>query len=357
MKPSLLDYLGCPVCESRLVVLAVSSPPGAEASPKAGGKKGQEDDKRTDIEEGLLACRTCGRWFPVRGSLPEILPDTLRSPENDLLFLKSISSRLEPGVYRSLVETSETVLSRSAEADDGGASYKKAEMTIKTKIEDEAFFGPGYFSPFNPGNPDFTGQLIRRFGNVVPLLELKPGEKVADIGVGYAWTSEWMARMGATVVGVDICRTYLEIGLQRMREAAPHLVVADVENLPLKAGCFDAVLCYDAFHHVHDRKKAMLHFWRILKPGGRVALAEPGPEHEEAEAAREVMEKYGILEKGMSLEDLKGYCHGAGFSDPEEHFILDVRSGEKKKFLTRKFLRSHAYADCRFYRMRKPSPR
>ena len=335
MKISLLEYIHCPVCENTFDLLATAQ--------KSAG----------EIEEGLLTCRQCNRWFPVRDSLPEILPDSLRSKENDLLFLNSIASRLEPNVIQSLVEMTKTISGRSFETDDTGTGYKKAEMTIKTKVSDPSFFGPGSLSPFNPVNAEFTWQLIRRFGNVLPLLELKPCDVVLDIGAGYAWTSEWLMKMGFTVIGVDICRTYLDIGLKRMKGQAPHMIVADVENLPLKAGCLNAILCFDAFHHVYDRKKAMKHFWRVLKNGGNVILAEPGSEHESAEPAQEVMEKYGILEKGMSLDDLKSYCLGSGFSTPEEHFIIDIKSEEKKKILTKKFIQSHIYADCHFFRIKK----
>lgn len=346
MKTSFLAYISCPICENPLDLLA---------SDLESCGTGDPPDTSKETKEGLLTCRECGRWFPIRGFLPEILPDSLRTKEDDLLFLDTIAPFLKVDFFRKLVETTNRTLGQYPRANDTGTDHKKAEITIQARVGDTSFFGPGYFSPFNPGNPEYTGQLIRRFGNVVPLLELKPGEVVADMGAGYSWTSEWLMRMGFTVIGVDICRTYLEIGLQRMKEQAPHLVAADVENLPLKANCFDAILCFDAFHHVYDRTKAMLHFWRILKPGGRVALAEPGPEHGCAEGAQEVMKKYGILEKGMSLEDLKGYCRGKGFSEPEEHFILDVSPMERKKFLTKKFLKSHVYADCRFYRIRKPS--
>ena len=346
MKTSLLAYISCSVCENPLDFLATDLESYGTGDPPDTGK---------ETKEGLLTCRECGRWFPVRGFLPEIFPDSLRNRKDDILFLDTIASFLRADVFRKLVEITNRTLGRCPSANDTGTGYKKAEMTIQARVSDASFFGPGYFSPFNPGNPEYTSQLIRRFGNVIPLLELKPGDVVADIGAGYSWTSEWMMKMGLTVVGVDICRTYLEIGLLRMKDQAPHLVAADVENLPLKAGCFDAVLCFDSFHHMHDREKAIRHFWRILKPGGRVALAEPGPEHGSAEAAQEVMKKYGILEKGMSLEDLKDCCRGSGFSGPEEHFILDVSSRERKTFLTQKFICSHVYADCRFYRMRKPS--
>ncbi|MBD3414365.1 MAG: methyltransferase domain-containing protein [Candidatus Aminicenantes bacterium] len=337
MKKTLLQYIQCLSCGSSFEVLA-SEPVSGE-----------------EIKKGILFCQECGQWYPIQNSVPEIYPDCLRIKKNELRFLSSLKSYLKPGKFMSLKQKIQSNLLDSPQSQDPGAKHKQAEMTIETKVEDESFFGPGYLSPFNPGYSELSWQLIRRLGNAIPLLELKPGSVIADIGAGYAWTAEWLMKMGFTVIGVDICRIYFDIGLQRMKTQTPHLILADVENSPLKAKCIDAVLCFDAFHHIYDRKKAMSHFWRILKKGGNVTLAEPGPEHELLEPSKEVMKKFGILEKGMSLDDLKEYCKGLDFLDPEEHFILDVPSNEKKKFLTKKFIKSHIYADCHFYRIKKPS--
>ena len=57
-----------------------------------------------------------------------------------------------------------------------------------------------------------------------------------DSGCGYAWTTEWLFRSGYDAIGVDICRTYLEIGVSRIGAFRPHLVVGDVENLPFADG-------------------------------------------------------------------------------------------------------------------------
>jgi hypothetical protein len=139
-------------------------------------------------------------------------------------------------------------------ATDIGVRYKRAEIGIVSKLDNPSqFFGPGYLSSFNPGNTDFTLHLISLFGNVVKLLGVNgssPREVILDSGCGYSWTTEWLAKNGFEVIGVDICRAYLEVGIARMGESHPHLVVADVENLPIADGCADAVLAYESFHYI-----------------------------------------------------------------------------------------------------------
>jgi len=47
----------------------------------------------TEIETGLLLCPKCERWFPIRDSIPQMLPDEYRNEEEEINFLK-LSSKL-----------------------------------------------------------------------------------------------------------------------------------------------------------------------------------------------------------------------------------------------------------------------
>jgi ubiquinone/menaquinone biosynthesis C-methylase UbiE len=161
--------------------------------------------------------------------------------------------------------------------------------------------------------------------------------------------------MGFEPIGVDICRTYIDIGIERMGNIRPHLIVADVENLPIKDTCINSVLCYDSFHHIPNRKAAMAHFFRALREDGLVVLAEPGKDHEQAQVSIDVMEKYGILEKGIETEDIKSYCEGLNFMPAEQHFMLKIDHEEQGKVLTSKFIKSHSLVECNIFVIRKKS--
>lgn len=340
MKHSLLNYLCCTFCKGDLTCIT----PSTCTTPQ---------DNTIDIDEGLLLCNKCNHWFPIRKSIPELLPDHLRNWEEDLAFLKGWRQKLPEDTFNELLNKSQLFAEQSVLVKDHGSHHKKAEISIKSKVTEEGFFGPGFLSPFNPGNPGFTIQLIRRFGNLLPLLELKQGDVVLDMGAGYAWTTEWLMKMGMVPIGVDICRTYIDIGIQRMGKSLPHIIIADIENLPIKNNSLDRVLCYDAFHHIPDRKKAMEHFNRALKDNGLIVLGEPGRMHELAKVSIDAMDKYGILEKGMELNDISLYCHNLDFLPPEQHFILGIQENEMGKTLSREFIGSHYYVDCNVFRIKK----
>jgi ubiquinone/menaquinone biosynthesis C-methylase UbiE len=140
-----------------------------------------------------------------------------------------------------------------------------------------------------------------------------------------------------------------------MGNIRPHLILADVENLPIKDTCINSVLCYDSFHHIPNRKAALAHFFRALREDGLVALAEPGKDHERAQVSIDVMEKYGILEKGIETEDIKAYCEGLNFMPPEQHFMLKIDHEEQGKVLTSKFIKSHSLVECNIFVIRKKS--
>jgi SAM-dependent methyltransferase/uncharacterized protein YbaR (Trm112 family) len=318
----------------------------------------REDDTR-EIKEGLLTCNRCHHWFPVREFIPELLPDHLRNWQDDLAFLEKRKEKTPAEVFNRLAEKARQMAAGSSTVEDQGVHYKTAEISIKNKIDDPFFFGPGLTLPFNPGDTAYTIRILGRMGNVLPLLELNRGDLVLDSGPAYAWTTEWLVKMGLNAIGVDICRTYLDIGMKRMEHMLerglprPHLVVADIENLPLRDRTLNAILCFDSFHHIPDRKTAMNHFYRVLQETGNIVLAEPDGTHEYAEISRSVMDKYGILEKGMELEDVNHYCDGLKILPPEQHFILIMQRNEQNKNLSPEFILSHSYTDCNVFVIKK----
>jgi ubiquinone/menaquinone biosynthesis C-methylase UbiE/uncharacterized protein YbaR (Trm112 family) len=303
---------------------------------------------QVEIDEGALLCPGCGRWYPIVNRIPEILPDHLRDFDADAAMLRGVASAMPPALAQRAF-----AFRPNGTGPDSGAHYKRAEMSIKEKIDDPAFFGPGYSSPFNPWNPEFTLYLVSLFGAAVRALELKKGELVFDSGCGYAWTTEWLHRAGVPVVGLDISRTYLDIGIERIGDAHPHLVVGDVENLPLKSAAFDVVLAYESFHHIPDRQRAMAGYDRILGAAGRVLLAEPGAAHEHAEVSIDVMKKYGILERGMEIEDVSGYAAGTALSALEQLFLTLETQNDNGQVLDRSFIKSRSIVEGNLFRLRK----
>ena len=330
-------------------VTALTSLLATLAATPAAPERGRE----VDVATGLLVCGACGRWYPIDGSIPELLPDHLRDAVRERVIFDTVLNGAPPALTSALARFTPSGDASS----DPGAHYKRAEIGIKSKIDDPVFFGPGYSSPFNPWNSAFTIYLISLFGAVAPMLNVTRGQTIIDSGCGYAWSTEWLFRSGFNVIGVDICRTYLEIGITRIGSFRPHLVVGDVENLPFASTGADAILAYESFHHIPDRRRAMGSYDRVLREGGTVILAEPGGEHEGAKVSVDAMEKFGILERGMELDDVAGYAGATTFGRPEQVFLLRVVQAELGVTLDDAFAKQHSAFEGNLFKLVKGGAR
>jgi uncharacterized protein YbaR (Trm112 family)/SAM-dependent methyltransferase len=386
MRYSLLSYVCCPACRGELACFIARerrtsiSSFVAERAPRApvegaafapapsfasssrlgarlkalGGAAAPARNREAVVESGLLVCGECARWFPIVDTLPELLPDHLRDSARDEGLLETLAADL-PSDIRGMLRSPAV---DTADGPDAGAHYKRAEISVASKVKDPVeFFGPGYSAPFNPGNTEFTLYLLSLFGNVVRMLgvEGKTSQSgvVIDSGCGYGWTTEWLTKSGLEAIGVDITRTYLEIGMARMGESRPHLLVADVENLPIREACAHAVLAFESFHHLPNRAAAMAGYVRALRDGGVAVLAEPGGAHEEADVSKDTMQRFGILEKGMELEDIENYIVGLPFASPERHFVLHTSLRDLESGVTQVNAWRHSLFHGHIFRIRK----
>jgi len=115
------------------------------------------------------------------------------------------------------------------------------------------------------------------------LLALKPGMTVADVGAGFgAWTARFSQALGPSgkVYANDVGAQQLAFLRERVqREKLTNVTVLEgapgSTNLP--AGCCDAILIRDAYHHLTQPADIIRSFAAALKPGGRLAVVDFPP--------------------------------------------------------------------------------
>jgi SAM-dependent methyltransferase len=126
----------------------------------------------------------------------------------------------------------------------------------------------------------WTGAVgMRRAARRVRLLlataGIAHGTDALEVGCGTGLFLRATADAGAQVTGLDVSPDLLAIarqrtaGLQNVR-----LVSGDAEHLPFADASFDAVYGSSVLHHV-DLARTLSEVFRVLRPGGRVAFAEP----------------------------------------------------------------------------------
>ena len=51
-------------------------------------------DEKNEVVEGIIVCSECNRFYPIIDEIPHMLPDNLRSKDEDLKFLKKWIEKL-----------------------------------------------------------------------------------------------------------------------------------------------------------------------------------------------------------------------------------------------------------------------
>jgi SAM-dependent methyltransferase len=121
-------------------------------------------------------------------------------------------------------------------------------------------------------------------------LDLRPGMTVLDLGCGEGRHAFEAYRRGAKVVAVDwgvpeVETTKRWLGAIAEAGEAPvpgrfEVVRGDLLHLPFPDASVDRVMASEVLEHIPDDATAMAEIFRVLKPGGRVAITVPryGPE-------------------------------------------------------------------------------
>ena len=103
-------------------------------------------------------------------------------------------------------------------------------------------------------------------------LQLRPGQRVLDVGAGTGVSTAELGRSGAYAVGVDLSTGMLRAG-RRTRPAVP-LLAGDALALPFADATFDAVTISFALRNVVDTGAALRELARVTRPGGRLVVCE-----------------------------------------------------------------------------------
>lgn len=109
--------------------------------------------------------------------------------------------------------------------------------------------------------------------------DVRAGEVVLDVAAGNGNASLAAARRHAVVTSTDYVQALLDKGRARAQaEALPvHFKLADAEALPFGNSCFDVVLSTFGVMFTPDHQRAASEMLRVLRPGGRIALANWTP--------------------------------------------------------------------------------
>lgn len=171
----------------------------------------------------------------------------------------------------------------------------------------ERVFGKGFVST---GGIETTEEFVAK-------LDLKPGQKVLDVGCGIGGGDFYMAEnFDVEVVGIDLSINMISLALECAigLKCNVEFEVADCTKKTYPENTFDVIYSRDTILHIQDKPALFRSFFKWLKPGGKVLISDycksagtPSPEFSEY-----------IKQRGYDLHDVKTYgqmLKDAGFAE------------------------------------------
>lgn len=109
------------------------------------------------------------------------------------------------------------------------------------------------------------------------LLLLTPNIEIVDLGAGEGVLSQLLARQAKSVVCIDNSPAMVKVGTDLAKEHGFENLtykLGDIEKVPLPDNSMDLALLSQALHHARRPEEALAEAWRILRPGGRLAVLD-----------------------------------------------------------------------------------
>jgi SAM-dependent methyltransferase len=218
-------------------------------------------------------------------------------------------------------EILELVRSKYAAAAQGALSGDRAGVRAVA----EAF---GY-TPEQLASIPAEANLGLSCGNPTAFASLRPGETVVDLGCGAGLDVLLAAaRVGPAgkAVGIDMTPEMIDRARRnaaRQGQANVEFHLATIDRLPLADGSADCIISNCVINLAPDKRAVFREMFRVLRPGGRVAVSDialkkPLPEP----VARSIMAYVGCIAGAISVGEYERGLHEAGFHAVQ---VVDMR--------------------------------
>ena len=186
-------------------------------------------------------------------------------------------------------------------------------------------------------------------GNPTALAELKPGETVLDLGSGGGIDVLLSARRvlpGGKAFGLDMTDEMLALANANKQKAGVENVEflkGEIESIPLPDDSVDVIISNCVINLSADKDRVLREAFRVLKPGGRLAVSDVVTRGEVNPAIRENMLLWvGCVAGALEEDQYRGKLAAAGFENIGIEPTRIYRSEDALSFLADKGLDADA---------------
>lgn len=136
-----------------------------------------------------------------------------------------------------------------------------------------------HFGYYDTGTSGHSEALLNTNRVLADRVAIRPGERVLDAGCGVGGSSLWLAQeREASVVGITPVASQVVLAsrfaARRGLDSRVEFQQADYTAVPWADGSFDVVWSLESLCHADDKAAFYRETARLLRPGGRVVLAE-----------------------------------------------------------------------------------
>lgn len=210
-------------------------------------------------------------------------------------------------------------VAEKAEKTKAKASCYSASCSCGSGISDAAKL---YKGTDLGGVPEEAVNASLGCANPLVFAGIKPGEIVLDLGSGAGMdvlaSSRYVGEAGK-VYGLDMTDQMLRLANKnkaKMGVTNVEFIKGYIEDIPLPDGTVDVVMSNCVINLSENKPKALAEAYRVLKPGGRLAVADivtvkPCPET----IRKQVALWFSCISGALNVADYKRLLQEAGFGD------------------------------------------
>jgi SAM-dependent methyltransferase len=177
-------------------------------------------------------------------------------------------------------------------------------------------------------------------GNPTALAELKAGEIVLDLGSGGGIDVLLSARrVGPTghAYGLDMTDQMLDLARRNQAESGVRNVEflkGHIENIPLPDASVNVIISNCVINLSSDKRAVLQEAFRVLKPGGRLAVSDVLSRGEIPPGIRSSMEAWvGCIAGAIDEDEFLALVHDVGFTDASIEPTREYAPSDARSFL------------------------